>query len=255
MNAPASDIVKPEEPPIPAEVVRLPERGFTIDRTKALFAAAILIAGWGAMVWLVTNGRTGAFDQWGLLLYRTGADFHPRGGSYLHEAVRDVTALGGVTLSTTFTIAAVVALLFLSLRREAVLFAATVILGWLVNDGMKLAVGRARPQIVPHLTEAGGNSFPSGHSFASAMIYIGMAIAFASMSKRHSVRYTLVASAMVLSMLIAWSRVMLGVHFPSDVTAGWLGGAGWAFLAAALLYRPARAAADSETAEKLDPTS
>jgi undecaprenyl-diphosphatase len=59
---------------------------------------------------------------------------------------------------------------------------------------------------------------------------------------------------MVLSALIAGSRVILGVHFPSDVVAGWLGGAGWAFLAAALLYKPARAAADSKAAEKLDPT-
>ena len=55
----------------------------------------------------------------------------------------------------------------------------------------------------------------------------------------------LVGTAMLLSAMIAWSRVLLGVHFPSDVTAGWLGGAGWAFLAAALLYKPARAAADS----------
>ena len=80
-----------------------------------------------------------------------------------------------------------------------------------------------------------------------------MALAFASMSARHSVRYTIVGSAMVLSAMIAWSRVMLGVHFPSDVTAGWLGGAGWAFLAAALLYKPAKAAADSELAKGLDP--
>jgi undecaprenyl-diphosphatase len=80
-----------------------------------------------------------------------------------------------------------------------------------------------------------------------------MALAFAAMSSRHSVRYTIVGAAMVLSAMIAWSRVMLGVHFPSDVTAGWLGGAGWAFLAAALLYRPAKAAADSS--ESLSPAT
>jgi undecaprenyl-diphosphatase len=255
MNAPHSDIVEPDEPPIPAEQVRLPQRGFTIDRHKALIAAAVCFAGWAAMVYLVTNNLTGGYDHWGLMLYRTGADYHPRGGSYLHEAIRDVTALGGVTLSTAMTVAAVVALLFLRLRREATLFAATVLFGWMVNNLMKWLVGRPRPQIVPHLTEAGGNSFPSGHSFASAMIYIGMAIAFASMSRRHSVRYTMIGSAMVASLLIAWSRVMLGVHFPSDVTAGWLGGAGWAFLAAALLYEPAKAAADSEAGKKLDPAA
>ncbi len=248
-----SDIVTPEDPPISAERVRIPERGFTVDREKALVAAAILWAGWAVMVWFVTHGGTAAFDDWGLHLYRSGRDLNPRGGPMIHEAVRDTTALGGVFLSTLITIGAVVALLFLKLRREAILFSGTVLIGWMVNNLMKWLVGRDRPQIVPHLTEAGGNSFPSGHSFASAMIYIGMALAFASMSRRHSVRYTLVGSAMVLSAMIAWSRVMLGVHFPSDVVAGWLGGAGWAFLAAALLYQPARAAADSETAEKLDP--
>ena len=85
--------------------------------------------------------------------------------------------------------------------------------------------------------------------------FVATDFAFAPMSRRHSVRYTLIGSAMVLSAMIAWSRVMLGVHFPSDVTAGWLGGAGWAFLAAALLYKPTRAAADSEVAETLDPAT
>ena len=254
MDRPHSDIVIPEEPPIPAQSVRLPARGFTIDRHKALLAALVCWAGWGTMVALVLHKRTGGLDSGGLLWFRGGADFHARGAGWLVEAIRDVTALGGVVLSTLATIAAVVALLFLKLRREAVLFAGTVLLGWGVNSAMKALVGRDRPTLVPHLTDASGMSFPSGHSFASAMIYIGMALAFASMSQRHSVRYTLVGTAVVLSALIAWSRVLLGVHYPSDVIAGWLGGAGWAFLAAALLYKPARAAADSEAADTLDPT-
>lgn len=252
MEMQRSELVQSDDQPVPAEHVRLPERGFTVNRTKALIAAAILWAGWATMVYLVTHGMTGGFDDWGLHLYRTGADFQPRGGPFIHEAVRDVTSLGGVFLSTLITIGAVVALLFLRLRREAFLFAGTVFFGWMLNNLMKWLVGRDRPEIVPHLTEAGGNSFPSGHSFASAMIYIGMALAFASMSRRHSVRYTMIGTAMVLSAMIAWSRVMLGVHFPSDVTAGWLGGAAWAFTAAALLYKPAKAAAESEAGAKLE---
>lgn len=255
MQPSQSDIVHPAEPPIPAEGVRLPERGFAVSRPKALGVALVCWAGWGAMIWAVLNQRTGPIDTAGLMWFRSGPDFAARGPGYVIEAVRDMTALGGVFLSTFATVAAVVALLFLKLRREAVLFAATVILGWMLNNTMKALIGRERPSLVPHLTEAGGLSFPSGHSFASAMIYIGMALAFASLSKRHSVRYTLIAVAMVLSALIAWSRVMLGVHYPSDVIAGWLGGAAWAFLAAALLYRPARAAADSAAAQRLDPTS
>lgn len=246
-------LVAEQDPPVPAETVVLPTRGFTIDRRKALLTAAVLWAAWGLVVWLVTHGQTAPFDRWGLLLYRTGADLHPRGGELLHESVRDLTSLGGVFLRNLFALAAVVALLFLKLRREAVLFALTVATGWVANTIVKHLVGRERPQIVPHLTEAGGESFPSGHSFSSAVVYIGMAIAFAAMSRRPSVRYTIILSAMVLSAAVAWTRVMLGVHFPSDVTAGWLGGAAWAFTAAALLYQPAKAAADSDTMRKIDP--
>ncbi|TMM50055.1 phosphatase PAP2 family protein [Qipengyuania marisflavi] len=255
MQSPSSDTVTPEEPPVPAETVRLPERGFTINRNKALIAAAVCWAGWAIMVYLVTHGKTGSFDEMGLLAYRTGDELGPRGSELLLESVRDLTSLGGVFLRNLIAIGAVAALLFLKLRREAVLFALTVVGGWIANTAVKSLIGRERPEIVPHLTHAGGESFPSGHSFSAAVVYIGMALAFAALSQRHSVRYTIIVAAMVLSAMVAWSRVMLGVHFPSDVTAGWLGGAGWAFLAAALLYKPAKAAADSPTAEKLDPAT
>jgi undecaprenyl-diphosphatase len=259
----AQQMVSPHEegaeiggaPPLPPATIQLPERGFAIDRRKALIASAVCWAGFAAMVWLVTNGRTGEFDEAGLTMFRSAEDLAFNGHEKVVEAIRDTTALGGVLLRNLFALAAVIALLFLSLRREAVLFAMTVMTGWLANTGLKQLVGRDRPEIVPHLMEAGGESFPSGHSFNAAVVYIAMAIAFAAMSRRHSVRYLLIGTAMVLSALVAGSRVILGVHFPSDVVAGWLGGAGWAFLAAALLYKPAKAAADSEAAEKLDPTS
>lgn len=250
-----SELVDRDDPPLPAQTVRIPARGYAIDRRKALIVAALLWAGFAVVAWMVFNGRTGAFDEWGLKLFRTGADFHAAGSEKLVEAVRDVTALGGVFLRNLFALAAVVALLFLRLRREAVLYALTVMAGWLVNSGLKLVVGRERPQIVPHLTSAGGESFPSGHSFSSAVVWIGMALAFATLSNRHSVRYSMVVAAMALAGMVAWSRVMLGVHFPSDVVAGWLAGSGWAFLSAALFYGAAKSAADSETARKLDPSS
>lgn len=240
---------------LPSEGIRLPERGFGIDRRKALLAAAICWTGFAIMVWLVLTGRTGGLDEMGLLAARRDGDLDFAGSHLMLEIVRDTTALGGVFLRNLFAIGAVAALLFLSLRREAALFAMTVVGGWIANSALKGIVGRERPQIVPHLMEAGGESFPSGHSFNAAVVYVAMALAFAAMSRRHSVRYTLVATAMVLSAMIAWSRVMLGVHFPSDVIAGWLGGAGWAFLAAALLYAPAKAAAESAVADGFDTAS
>jgi undecaprenyl-diphosphatase len=73
------DAVNPVEAPLSAESVRIPERGFTIDRRKALIAAGVLWAGFAIMVWAVLTGRTGAFDRGGLLFYRTGAGLAPRG--------------------------------------------------------------------------------------------------------------------------------------------------------------------------------
>ena len=235
----------------PAETVVLPARGYRIAPRHALIAAALCWAGFAAMVVAVETGKVVGFDAAGLQLWRTGADLRPRGPAWLIEAVRDYTALGGVLLRHVFALFAMIALLFLRLRREAVLFALTVIGGWAVNSALKDLVGRPRPEIVPHLMEAGGLSFPSGHSFNAAVVYIAMALAFAALSPRRAVRWTIVGTAMALTLLVALSRVWLGVHFPSDAVAGWLGGAGWAFLASALLHRPAKEVAE-EAGDALD---
>ena len=249
-----TDSQRPSEPAAVARV-EIPRRGYRIDPKRALIAAALCWIGFAMMVAAVQAGRTGGLDSAGLLFWRGGAELRPVGPEWLLEGVRDITALGGVLLRHVFVVVALVALLFLRLRREALLLAATVIGGWMINSLIKDIVGRPRPEIVPHLTDAGGASFPSGHSFNSAVVYIGIALAFAAMSPRQSVRVTIVATAAALSMLVALSRVWLGVHFPSDVIAGWLGGAGWALLAAGLLDRPSRAVAEQveETLEEATP--
>jgi undecaprenyl-diphosphatase len=238
----------------PPETLTLPERGWRIDRRKAFAVALVCWAGFALLVWLVSTGRAGAFDEPGLLVWRTGEGLVPKGPKFLLEAVRDLTAHGGVLLRNHFAVAPVVAQLFQRQRREAALLALTVAGAWLVEAAIKHWLGRPRPEIVPHLTEAGGASFPSGHAFNSAVVYIAIALAFATLSARESVRLTTIGAAILLSLAIAWSRVWLGVHFPSDVLAGWLGGAGWTFLAAALLQRPAQLAADSDAGETLGPT-
>jgi undecaprenyl-diphosphatase len=215
-----------------------------------LVAGAVCAIAFALIVFLVLTGRTALLDSTGLQVWRTGPDIAPRGPGWLLEGVRDLTGMGGVLMRHVFAICAIAALLFLDLRREAAVLTGTVIGGWVVNSVLKDLVGRARPTIVPHLTEASGNSFPSGHSFNSAVVFLAIALAFAAMSPRRSVRWTIIVSAVALTWLISLSRVWLGVHFPSDVIAGWLGGASWAFLAAAALDRPAQVAVDATEISK-----
>ena len=229
---------------VAAKTVTMPTRGWRIDRGKAVMVAALCWAGFAAIVWLVHNGRAEQVDRLGLMFWRATPALQPAGPKWLLESVRDLTSLGGVLLRNLLALGAVVALLFLRLRREATLLTLTIALGWGVEWVIKVLVGRPRPAIVPHLTEAGGSSFPSGHSFNSAVVYIAIALAFATLSTRESVRVTIIGTALVVSLVIAWTRVWLGVHFPTDVIAGWLGGAGWAFLAAGLLQQPAKELAD-----------
>lgn len=231
-------------PSTPVPNIPLPAHSWRIDPYHALIAAGLCWLGFLGMVIMVETGRTAGFDAFGLQFWRTGADLKPAGPPWLLEAVRDITALGGVLLRNLIAVAALVALLFVRMRREAVLLFATIVSGWIVNSLIKLTVGRPRPEIVPHLTEAGGMSFPSGHSFNSAVVFIAIALAFAAMSPRQPVRLTIIGSAVVMTLLVAISRVWLGVHFPSDVAAGWLGGAAWAFTASALLHRPAKVMAE-----------
>jgi undecaprenyl-diphosphatase len=233
----------------PAETVLLPARGWRIDPYHALIAALFCLAGFGAMAALVVTGRSEAFDDAGLRLWREGPGLAvPHGPAWLLEAVRDYTALGGTLLRNLFALGAIAALLFLKLRREAVLLGATIVSGWIFEAVLKGLFGRPRPTIVPHLMEAGGNSFPSGHSFNSAIVYIAIALAFAAISVRRTVRWCLIGCALAMTLLVALSRVWLGVHYPSDAIAGWLGGAGWAFLASAVLYKPAKVLADQASA-------
>ncbi|MDE2561707.1 MAG: phosphatase PAP2 family protein [Sphingomonadales bacterium] len=204
---------------------------------RALAGAVLCWAAFAIVALTVFTGAARHFDEAGLLLWRTGPGLMPPGPAWLSEAVRDISLLGGVPLRNLLALVAAAVLLFLRMRREAMLFAGTVIGAWVVDWLIKITVARPRPQLVPHLAQASGMSFPSGHSFNSAAIYIAMALAFAALSERTGVRRGLIGGAVALSMLVALSRIWLGVHYPTDVIAGWLGGAGWALFATALMNR------------------
>ncbi len=210
-----------------------------LEQRRCLMVGALCAFGFLLVTLLMLCGVATGFDEWGLRIWRGGSNAPPR----MLEALRDLTALGGVLLRNLFALVGVLALALLHLRRQAVWLALTIGLGWIGNGAAKLLFARTRPDVVPHWMEAGGHSFPSGHSFGAALVYWSLALAFLSLSARPAIRSALLVAALVVSIAVALSRLWLGVHFPTDVLAGWLGGTGWAFLAAAWgqrVFQPAR---------------
>jgi undecaprenyl-diphosphatase len=102
--------------------------------------------------------------------------------------------------------------------------------GILLNDVLKGLFGRPRPDTALHLTEVRSLSFPSGHAMESAIIYLTLAALMARLVQGRTLRLYVLAVAALVTLLVGLSRVYLGVHYPSDVLAGWTAGLAWALL-------------------------
>lgn len=151
--------------------------------------------------------------------------------------VEDVTALGG--LPVTLSVAALAAgLLRLQQRRlDAALMLATAGGGLLLGMGLKLAFVRPRPDLVPHAVEVLTSSFPSSHATMSTVTYLTLALITADRLREPAVRAYIVMLGCGLPLAIGLSRVVLGVHWPSDVLGGWAIGAAWVLLCRSVALR------------------
>jgi undecaprenyl-diphosphatase len=151
----------------------------------------------------------------------------------LDHAAVDLTALGSETLVTFFTFGAVAVLLVGRDRRGAVHLLAAVVGGVLLIKGLKSFLARPRP-IGHRLVEAPGFSYPSGHAVVAAVLYVTLAIVGARHFREPLYRKTLIVLAVTATILVALSRVYLGVHYATDVASGITIGAGWAVLLASV---------------------
>ncbi len=144
-----------------------------------------------------------------------------------------VTDVGSPVAVDVFTAVAVVVLFLRHRRREAiyVLLVRLVALG--VETALKNALARPRPDVHP-LTTAAGFSFPSGHTTGTTALCVSLLVVFYPALRRRG-RAVAVVAAVALSVAVAASRVLLGVHFPSDVVGGLLAGSLVALTVAALL--------------------
>jgi undecaprenyl-diphosphatase len=191
-------------------------------------AAAILLA-FATLANAVGRGSTRAFDDWLLVSLRTPGNLaDPIGPIWFEEMMRDFTAMGstGVLTLMVVTIAG-----FLAMTRKglAALFVlASVIGGTLLSQTMKWAYARPRPDLVPHGAEVYTASFPSGHSMMSAIVYLTLGALLARTQADRVVKVYVLSVAVTITVLVGVSRVYLGVHWPTDVLAGWTLGGVWA---------------------------
>lgn len=175
----------------------------------------------------VQEGDTQRFDTVILMAMRT-ADNVPIGPRALQEVMRDFTALGGVAVLTLIT---VLVAGFLVLKRNtatALFLLAAVSSGILASTLFKELVARPRPDLVPHGAYVSTASFPSGHSMMATLVYLTLAIVIARGQSRRRVKAYVIGVACGLALAVGISRVYLGVHWPTDVLAGWALGIGWA---------------------------
>jgi undecaprenyl-diphosphatase len=184
----------------------------------------------------VVEGETAAFDRRLLLALRSASDpSQPWGPPWLQEMARDITALGGVAVLTLLTAAVIGYLLFAGKRHAGLAVFVAVAGGEVVSTILKLGFERARPDLVPHGSIVYTASFPSGHSMMSALTYLTLASMLARVHAPFRIKAYFVGVAIFITVLVGLSRVYLGVHWPTDVAAGWAVGAAWALICSTVM--------------------
>jgi len=212
-------------------------RGMRYRPRAVLPVAVIGIMGLGLYLFLtiadeVAEGELREWDERLFLAFRNPANpADPLGPSWVEESALEITALGGYSL-IILALATVVGLLLVTRRYGPALYAVlSVGSGSLISFFSKQFYDRARPDLVPQLDIVHTASFPSGHAMVTTVAYLTLAALVIRFFDDVRVRIYVAGVAILVSILVGLSRIYLGVHWPSDVAAGWALGVAWASLA------------------------
>jgi undecaprenyl-diphosphatase len=185
----------------------------------------------------VMEGDTQAFDEAIILALRNPVDLaDPVGPLWLEEIGRDLTALGGVAILAILTVGVVLFLFLQGTTRAAYFVSTAVVGGVLLGTLLKEFFARPRPELVPHLSYVYTASFPSGHSLNAAVVYLALGVLLARLQKQRILKIYILLVAAFVTVAVGISRVYLGVHWPTDVLAGWTAGAVWALLCWSVMW-------------------
>jgi undecaprenyl-diphosphatase len=175
------------------------------------------------------EGDTGTFDSALLLALRNPADSaDPIGPPWLEIMFRDFTSLGS---HAVLGLIGVIALGYLLMQRKLLSAAMLVVSfagGMILSGVLKLGIARPRPDLVAHLVDVQTASFPSGHAMLSAVCYLTLGALLAGVAEQRRSKAYILGTAVALTAVVGFSRIYLGVHWPTDVLAGWCLGAAWA---------------------------
>ncbi|MBN2312569.1 MAG: phosphatase PAP2 family protein [Sedimentisphaerales bacterium] len=179
----------------------------------------------------VVEGDTHHLDSVILLSMRDPADTRdPWGPEWLEEMGRDFTALGGMGILFLLIAGTAGGYLLKKQHKTALLIVAAVFGGLVISLILKQGFDRPRPDLVPHGSYVYTKSFPSGHSMLSAITYLTLGSLMVRTVKNRSLKIYIMALSILITLLVGLSRVYLGVHWPTDVLAGWTAGASWALI-------------------------
>ena len=154
----------------------------------------------------------------------------PIGPEWVENSLLDLTSLGGPTVLGLVVVSVAGFLLLQTRYHTAIVVLATAASGEIANLAMKNLFQRPRPDVVPHLRDVTTSSFPSGHAMESAIIYLTLGAILMRVAERRITKIYCMGIAIFLTLLVGISRVYLGVHYPTDVVAGWMFGFFWASL-------------------------
>lgn len=178
-----------------------------------------------------SEGESFAFDKWLLIASRHADDLsRPIGPGWFKPIFIDITGLGSTTALTIFTLVAVGYLIAARKVGDALFLALATGGGAILGKILKVWLSRPRPDVVPHLIDVHTASFPSGHTVNSAIVFLTIGAILARAQPSRGLSAYIISAAFALALLVGVSRVYLGVHYPTDVLAGWAVGGTWVLL-------------------------